>query len=41
MAEHPDLKGFTVKDLINIESTHFKNDSGLIGALHHFLEMRK
>jgi len=41
IAEHPDLKGFSVKDLVSIESTHFKNESGLVGALYHFLQMHK
>lgn len=41
ITEHPDLKGFAVKDLVSIESTHFKNESGLVGALYHFLQMRK
>jgi len=31
----------TVDELVCIESAHFKNDSGVIGALYHFLQMRK
>lgn len=32
---------FLVGDLVSIESTHFRNNSGLIGALYHFLQMTK
>lgn len=39
--ETPIIKRFLVEDLITIESTYFKNDSGLIGALYHFLQMQK
>ncbi|MFT6907791.1 MAG: beta-glucoside kinase [Oleiphilaceae bacterium] len=37
----PSPNRFLVGDLISIESTHFKNHSGVIGALYHFLQMIK
>ena len=37
----PSPDGFLVDDFVIIEGTHFKNDSGLIGALYHFLQMKK
>ena len=39
--EHIAIKKFSVADFVSIESTHFKNDAGLIGALYHFLQMTK
>ncbi len=39
--EHVTIKKHSVADFVCIESTHFKNDSGLIGALYHFLQMTK
>ena len=38
---HGVINKFSVDDFVNIESTHFKNDSGVIGALYHFLQMNK
>lgn len=37
----PSPDRFLVDDFVTIERTHFKNDSGLIGALYHFLQMTK
>lgn len=33
--------GACVEDFVSIESAHFKNNAGLIGALYHFLQMTK
>lgn len=38
---HSLLNKLLVSDFVSIESTYFKNDSGLIGALYHFLRMNK
>lgn len=38
---HPCVNTFTVNDFVKIESASFKNDSGLIGSLYHFLQMTK
>lgn len=38
---NPALKNFSVEDFVTIDSTYFKNDSGLIGALYHFLQISK
>ncbi|GLS91565.1 glucokinase [Psychromonas marina] len=36
---HALLNQFLVDEFVCVESTQFKNDSGLIGALYHFLQM--
>jgi len=38
---HSLINKFLVSDFVRIESTYFNNDSGLIGALYHFLRMNK
>lgn len=38
---HSAINKFLVTDFVRIESTRFNNDSGLIGALYHFLRMTK
>lgn len=39
--QHKKSSRATVDQLVKVESAHFKNDSGLIGALYHFLQMTK
>lgn len=37
---HPDSSRLSVDDLVSIESAHFKNSAGMVGALYHFLRMQ-
>lgn len=41
LAFQKDLQAFSVEQLVTIESCKFNNDSGLIGAVYHFISMAK
>ncbi|MGB5444738.1 MAG: ROK family protein [Psychromonas sp.] len=41
LAFHNDLQTFSVEQLVTIENCKFNNDSGLIGAVYHFITMAK
>lgn len=39
IAANPSLSEINLDDIVEIEKCHFNNDSGLIGALYHFLNI--
>jgi len=41
LATQGNLQAFSVDQLVTIESCKFKNDSGLIGAVYHYISMAK
>lgn len=41
LATQTSLQAFSVEQLVSIESCKFNNDSGIIGAVYHFMSMSK